>query len=228
MVHPRDPIRWGMLESYISVSRLLFLLPDFREVKWMTLERDMRRVCRHDSSPVLKDPVLLKAAVSTGPWPLQRHPSSFHSGFHAAALPIRFSGTHSSLCNLNSLIWVHKSVSESLSEPRPPYFSFGSLITFSGHIWWLLMKKKKAIAWWKYKPPTLFPILLHFQCILVCTWGWRSRDFLLECLLGKLWWLMDHHVIEMRTRSYNSTEWALITAVWAQGSQVLVSLSYFY
>lgn len=141
-----------------------------------------------------------------------RYPSSFHSGFHAAALPIRFSGTNSSLWNLISLIWVHKSVSESLSEPWPHYFSFGSLITFNGHIWWLLMKKKKAMVWWKYKAPTLFPILLHFQCILVCTWGWGFRDFLLACLLR---WLVDHHVIEMSTRSYNSTEWALITAVWA-------------
>lgn len=139
---------------------------------------------------------------SEGPWPssgcsLHRamatsdtHPASilasmllsFPSGFQAPA-------QHCAIL----ILWSEfTNQCESFSEPQPHYFSFGSLITFSGHIWWLVMKKKKAMVWWKYKTPTLFPILLHIQCILVCTWGLGFRDFLLACLPGGLKWTQGH------------------------------------
>ena len=74
-------------------------------------------------------------------------------------------------------------------------------LNVSGHIWWLLMKEKRAVVLC-----TLTLSSLVLQCILVCRWNWEFREFCWPAFLGGSGYLVDLCGSEMSTRSCESAD----------------------
>lgn len=207
MIHRRAHMKWGMFESFQFLGCYFFYqIPGGQVVGMRDIqERDTGRVSRDDSSSTLKGTVVPKGTLprSHGHFSgtclvescvelAQRKPQL------ASMLPLFPLGlwpqTHHQTI-FTSLVRVHKSVSECISEPSPHDF----FIQVIHHFQWPCLKatdkKEKGnnlVKVYNFVHPHSVFLLLHFQCIFSMHMAQRvPTGMIVREAVGGLWTAME-------------------------------------